>query len=103
MSTTKLETDGRTRPATKDDIQEGVILRSVDSNGYSYPFSDMVVTGIYKEDDGSITFDAARPFAFAHFGGEVHSVERIGCISTVETRYHVVLMASGKPATHKVG
>jgi hypothetical protein len=88
-------TDGRTRPATPDDIRRGHTLRSVDRNGYSYPFSDMVITAVYR-DNGETYFDAARP----HPGGVEH-VKYIGANDI--SRYHAVLLASGKPATHHFG
>lgn len=87
-------TDGKTRQATIEDILVGAVIRSVDSNGYSYPFSDMVVTRCYLHRD-EMKFDCDRP----HPAG----VEKVGMMdakSLASKGYHVVLLASGVVATH---
>lgn len=91
-----MTTDGKTRQATIEDILVGAVLRSVDSNGYSYPFSDMVVTRCYLHRD-EMKFDCDRP----HPAG----VEKVGMMnahSLSSQRYHVVLLASGVVATHHI-
>lgn len=97
----QFEADGHTRLATAADIQPGVILRRVNADGSVPVFSDMVVLRRYTE-RGEDRFDLGRPYAFAHYGGELHGVERInnlGVDSLARSQYHVVLLASGKVYT----
>ena len=99
------ETDGNTRAVTVDDIAPGVILRPVDSNGYTAPFSDVVVTSVYTDAIyNDMRFDVVRPYAFAHYNGELHSVEKIGYLSAYSlSRFRLVMLASGKPYTCIIG
>ena len=97
-------TDGKLRKVESvSELKPGMVLRPLDTNGYVSPFSDVVVTKVYKHAD-SMWFDVVRPYAFAHYGGELHSVEKVGMLSARSLgRYHLVLLASGKPYTCIVG
>lgn len=88
--------DGKTRVATIEDIVVGTVLRSVDSEGYSYPFSDMVVTRCYLFAN-AMAFDCNRP----HASG-VETVGMLSASSLASKRYHVLLLASGALVSHQV-
>lgn len=95
----KFTCDGNLRVATMEDIKPGVLLRRVNSDGSTPPFSDVVVMKTYI-DHGEPRFDVGRPFAFSHYGGELHGVEKITYLGEKSlTNYHLILLASGEPYT----
>jgi hypothetical protein len=104
MLSDRFDCDGNTRRATSiTEIVPGMILRPIQSDGSVSPFSDVVVTKTYI-DHGETRFDVARPYAFSHFGGELHGVEKVAYLSISSLiRYHIVLKASGKPYMMDLG
>lgn len=92
--------DGHTRVTSLSEIAPGMILREIQSDGSSPAFSDVVVTRTYIINETEKVFDLARPYIFAHLGGELHGVEKIQRLSArALQRYHLVTHANGKPYT----
>ena len=89
--------DGNLRNVSIDEIVPGMLLRSVNSDGSSAPFSDVVVTKVYIE-HGEKRFDADRPYAFNHFGGALHGSENVKYLGINSLKfYKLIMLASGKP------
>lgn len=92
--------DGKLREVSLDELQPGMVLRLVGSNGEVAPFSDYVVTYVFSSKSHHVesTFNVIRPYAYEHLGGELHSVERMDGLSERSLGlFRLVLLDSGKP------
>lgn len=95
--------DGHTRLASIREIEPGMVLRDVQSDGSIPPFSDMVVTKVYTT-LGTPMFDASRPYAVGAANGELMSVERLTGLTDHQLgHFQLVLTASGKPCKLTAG
>jgi hypothetical protein len=98
--------DGNVCKVSIEELKVGMVLRPIQSDGSVAPFTDVVITYVARhEDDPALTsFDVVRPYAFAHLGGELHSVETVRFLrkSSLD-RYRLVTLASGKPYMMHLG
>lgn len=119
------KTDGRTFRVERDDVQPGAVLRMVQSDGSSAPFSDCVVLDVFPVDkhgerlgppgllndwpEGAVLrASLARPYARA-FGAEAGPVALTGCeeftvdverMVSEDSLFRVLATARGRVCEH---
>ena len=111
MANQVFDNDGQTRVVTREDLVVGNVIRMVNADGTSNPFSDCLIVKInilsmqFGED--MTTVDLARAYAYVGFDAyatspsvliayEAFSVRASSLISE-NSRFHVCMLSTGHP------